>query len=100
GVPWVQVVHFHPIWPTRPGRIRHVSSSTFELRLATQPVLEDIAREGARRMLQHAIEQEVAGYIDAHREMVDERGHRLVARNGHKTPRTLLTGCGPIEVRQ
>src|SRR5690606_13779130 len=73
---------------------------TFELRLATQPVLEDIAREGARRMLQHAIEQEVAGYIDAHREMVDERGHRLVVRNGHKTPRTLLTGCGPIEVRQ
>ena len=51
-------------------------------------------------MLQHAIEQEVAGYIDAHREMVDERGHRLVVRNGHKTPRTLLTGCGPIEVRQ
>lgn len=77
-----------------------MSSSTFELRLATQPVLEDIAREGARRMLQHAIEQEVAGYIDAHRQAVDERGHRLVVRNGHKPPRTLLTGCGPIEVRQ
>lgn len=77
-----------------------MSSSTFELRLATQPVLEDIAREGARRMLQHAVEQEVAGYIDAHQQAVDAAGHRLVVRNGHKPPRTIKTGCGPIEVRQ
>ena len=77
-----------------------MSSSTFELRLATQPVLEDIAREGARRMLQHAIEQEVAGYIDAHQQVVDAAGHRLVVRNGHKPPRRVLTGCGPLEVRQ
>lgn len=77
-----------------------MSSSTFELRLATQPVLEDIAREGARRMLQHAVEQEVADYIAAHQQAVDAVGHRLVVRNGHKPPRTLLTGCGPLEVRQ
>jgi transposase-like protein len=62
--------------------------------------LEQIAREGARRMLQHAIEQEVADYIDAHQQAVDQRGHRLVVRNGHKPPRVIKTGCGPIEVRQ
>ena len=43
-----------------------MSSSTLALRLATEPVvrdtLEHIAREGARRALQQAIEDEVAEY--------------------------------------
>jgi putative transposase len=81
-----------------------MSSSDFALRLATAPVaqvsLESIAREGARRALQKAIEDEVAEYIDGHRESVDERGHRLVVRNGHKAARTILTGVGPLEVAQ
>ena len=29
----------------------------------------------------------------------DEHGHRLVVRNGHAEPRSLVTGAGPIEVR-
>lgn len=81
-----------------------MSSSTFALRLATEPVvdftLEQIAREGARRALAKAIEDEVAGYIDAHKHLVDELNHRLVVRNGHKPPRTILSGVGPIEVIQ
>ena len=77
-----------------------MSSSSFQLELATLPVLEDIAREGARRMLQQAIEQEVTQYIEEHRHHVDERGHRLVVRNGRKPPRTILTGCGPLDVSQ
>jgi hypothetical protein len=39
--------------------------------------------EGARRALQKAIEQEVAEYIDAHAEHLDDAGHRLVVRNDH-----------------
>lgn len=81
-----------------------MSSSTFALRLATEPVvfrtLEEIARDGARRALQKAIEEEVADYIEAHRHHVDESNHRLVVRNGHKPPRTILSGVGPIEVIQ
>ena len=30
---------------------------------------------------------------------VDEHGHRLVVRNGHAEPRSLVTGAGPLEVR-
>jgi len=79
-----------------------VSSSSVTLRLATEPVvcatLEQIARAGARRALQKAIEDEVAEYIAAHRDHVDGAGHRLVVRNGHKPARTILTGVGPIEV--
>jgi transposase-like protein len=81
-----------------------MSSSDFALRLATEPVvadtLEAIAREGARLMLQEAIEREVADYIELHRQAVDERGRRLVVRNGSKPARTILTGLGPIPVRQ
>src|SRR5438876_69088 len=81
-----------------------MSSSAFALRLATEPVvcvtLEQIAREGARRALQKAIEQEVAEYLDDHRHHVDDAGHRLVVRNGHKPLRTILSGAGPLEVTQ
>ena len=81
-----------------------MSSSVLALRLATEPVvhdtLEHIAREGARRALQKAIEDEVAEYLATHRERVDGAGHRLVVRNGHKPPRTILSGVGPIEVKQ
>ncbi len=79
-----------------------MSSSTFALRLATEPVvcftLEEIARAGARRALQQAIEDEVAEYVNAHASYRDDVGHRLVVRNGRKPARTILSGVGPIEV--
>jgi transposase-like protein len=81
-----------------------MSSSEFTLRLATERVvcasIEQIAREGARRALQKAIEDEVAEYLEVHRGELDESGRRLVVRNGHKPPRAILSGLGPIEVKQ
>ena len=81
-----------------------MSSSEFSLRLATTPVvcvtLEQIARDGARRALQKAIEDEVAEYVNVHHEHLDDAGHRLVVRNGHKAARTILSGLGPIQVQQ
>ena len=61
-------------------------------------LLDELVREGARRMLAAALEAEVAAYIDAHAEQVDERGRRLVVRNGHHAPRQVLTGAGAVEV--
>ena len=60
--------------------------------------LDEIVREGARRMLQAAIEEEVAAYIEAHENLRDEHGHRLVVRNGHMPEREVLTGAGRIAV--
>jgi hypothetical protein len=81
-----------------------MSSSPVTLRLATAPVvqstLEEIARRGALLALQKAIEAEVAEYINVHRDQLDEAGHRLVVRNGHKSPRKILSSLGPIEVKQ
>jgi transposase-like protein len=68
---------------------------------ATGEVLDEVLREGARSMLQHAIEREVAEYVGAHAHERDPHtGRRLVVRNGHLPARKVLTGLGPIEVRQ
>jgi putative transposase len=60
--------------------------------------LDELVREGARRMLAVALEQEVAASIAAHVGEVDERGHRLVRRNGHARERVLTTGAGQVPV--
>jgi transposase-like protein len=61
-------------------------------------VLDELVREGARRMLAAALEAEVAAYIDVHRGEVDEHGRRLVVRNGHAEARQVLTAAGAVEV--
>jgi putative transposase len=60
--------------------------------------LDELFREGARRMLAVALEGEVEAYLAAHAELVDEHGHRLVVRNGHAPARTITTGVGQVEV--
>ncbi len=61
--------------------------------------LDEICREGARRMLAAALEAEVDAYVDAFADQVDEHGNRLVVRNGHARPRTITTGVGRIDIR-
>jgi len=62
-------------------------------------LLDEIAREGARRMLAAALKAESDAYVEALVGQVDEDGHRLVVRNGHAEPRTVLCAAGAIEVR-
>lgn len=68
--------------------------------VGAQDVLTSILRDGAQRLLTHAIEAEVAEWIDTHRHVQDEHGHRQVVRNGHLPERTLVTGVGPVKVQQ
>src|SRR5690606_28681091 len=63
-------------------------------------MLDEIVREGARHMLQRAIEAEVAAYLEAYAELRDERGRRLVVRNGHQAVRQVLTGAGPLDIQK
>lgn len=51
-------------------------------------------------MLTAAIEAEVARYIEEHKHVVDESGHRLVVRNGRLPKRTIDTSAGTLEVQQ
>src|SRR4030095_16648662 len=58
--------------------------------------LDEIAREGARRMLLAALETEVAAYLEAHARDRDADGHALVVRNGKARPRNVTVGSGRI----
>nr|WP_085986119.1 IS256 family transposase [Micromonospora sp. ATCC 39149]QLJ99141.1 IS256 family transposase [Micromonospora carbonacea] len=61
-------------------------------------LIDEIVRDGARRMLAAALEAEVAAYIAAHADQVDAQGRRLVVRNGHARSRQVLTSAGAVEV--
>ena len=66
---------------------------------ASVSLLDEIAREGARRMLAAALRAEADAYIA---QFVDERGedgHRLVVRNGHHEARTVTCSAGAVQVR-
>jgi len=60
--------------------------------------LDEICREGARRMLAAALEAEADNYIAELAGELDEDGRRLVVRNGHARPRTITTGSGPVRI--
>jgi len=62
--------------------------------------LDDLLCEGARRMLQSAIEAEVSEYIDRHKEIRNDAGHRLVVRNGCLPERDIVSGVGPLRIKQ
>jgi len=72
----------------------------FREQLGERSELDELVREGARRMLQAAIDAEVSEFVERHRERVDDQGRRLVVRNGSLPAREVLTPAGPIEVRQ
>jgi putative transposase len=66
----------------------------------TWSVLEQLARKGARKMLQQALELEVEEYIQAHRQDTESSGRKTVVRNGYHPSRSIISGIGPIPIRQ
>lgn len=60
--------------------------------------LDELAREGARRMIAAALEVEVEAYIARLKEHRDERGRALVVRNGYAKPRRVTVGSGTVEI--
>jgi transposase-like protein len=63
-------------------------------------VLDDLVRRGAREMLQAALEEEVNAFLLTHDQRRDGKGKRLVVRNGYLPEREVLTGAGPLAVKQ
>ena len=61
-------------------------------------LIDEIVREGARRMLAEALQAEVDDYIARFAEERDDNGHRLVVRNGTHAPRDVLTSAGSVPV--
>ena len=73
--------------PTPVGRIHRDAQTTSrrdENREELMLDLDEIARQGARRMLAEALEAEVEAYLEAATGERDENGHALVVRNGRR----------------
>ena len=66
-----------------------------EIRVA----LDELAREGARRMIVAALEAEVGEYIARFSGELNDDGHRLVVRNGHGKERRVTVGSGTLPIR-
>ncbi len=60
--------------------------------------LDELAREGARRMIAEALKLEADEYVAKLQHLRDEKGHAQVVRNGKARPRTVTLGVGPVEI--
>ena len=61
--------------------------------------LTEVLRRGARSLLAHAIEAEVAAFLGNHADKLTEDGRRRLVRHGHLPEREIVTGIGPVAVR-
>ena len=62
--------------------------------------LTEILRSGARALLTQAVEVEVAEFLAKHSDLRTETGHQRIVRHGHLPERKIMTGIGPIAIRQ
>jgi transposase-like protein len=62
--------------------------------------LTEILRQGARALLAQAVEAEVADFLAKHADLKTEEGRRRIVRHGHLPERQVMTGIGPVTVRQ
>ncbi len=65
----------------------------------SQVTLDDLAREGARRMIAAALEAEVGEYVASFVDERDENDKRLVVRNGRARERRVTIGSGTVAIR-
>ena len=62
--------------------------------------LDELAREGARRMIAAALELEVERYVESLRYLRDEQGHAMVVHNGRSHhERKVQLGAGTVKIR-
>jgi putative transposase len=78
------------------GDVRRIDRGRGEQAAVT---LDDLAREGARRMIAAALETEVDQYVGSSVDELGEDGRRLVVRNGHGRERRVTVGSGTVAIR-
>jgi transposase-like protein len=61
--------------------------------------LDELAREGARRMIAAALKVEADDYVARFAADRDEQGHALVVRNGTARQRGVTVGSGTVELK-
>jgi transposase-like protein len=62
--------------------------------------LTEILRDGARTLLAQAVEAEVAAVLSCHAGKLTDDGRQRLVRHGYLPERQIMTGIGPVAVRQ
>jgi putative transposase len=65
----------------------------------TMLTLDQLVQQGAKRMLEVALEAEVTAYIERFKQERDVANHALVVRNGKAQERPLSTGAGVLNIK-
>ena len=66
--------------------------------MVTRWPLDEVVRQGARQLVQRAVEVEVELFLERYQYLLNDGGRRQVVRNGHRPARTIVTGAGPLEI--
>ena len=61
--------------------------------------LTEVLRSGARRLIEQAVEAELATLLATHADEQTEDGGARLVRHGHLPERQLMTGIGPVPVK-
>jgi putative transposase len=89
---------------TSPPKERYAVPKDNVIKLIQPGVFDDqlteVLRNGARALLARAVEAEVADFLDKHADLKTGDGHQRVVRHGHLPEREVMTGIGPVAVRQ
>src|SRR3984893_18127384 len=90
---------WEPGWKETPPMLKVVEKQDAREAGEELLLLDEIAREGARRMLMEARRAEADDYVERYRGASDEHGRALGARNGRAQPRKLSLGAGTVELK-
>ena len=71
---------------------KFTKETTFVKEESSWSVLEQVVRQGAQKMLQLALENEVEEFIQKHSRLAGESGKKVVIKNGHMPERQIVTG--------
>ena len=71
-----------------------IQPGSFDVRLS------EVVRDGARTLLAQAVEVEVCEFVAKHADLKTTDGLQRVVRHGHLPEREVMTGIGPVSVRQ
>jgi transposase-like protein len=103
----LRVEKINPASQTKAGQKQdaHVKENTIiglntQASMTCKGALDELLRSGAQQMLQQAIQNEVAEYLQAHTEHRDQDHRRLVVGNGRLPERSLLTPAGAVKIQQ
>jgi hypothetical protein len=75
------------------------SSQAAEADFKGAPGLDDLIQQGARRIIQQAIEAELAAMLEQYSNVKTIDGRRAVVRNGYLPEREIVTAVGPVPVQ-